>query len=935
MIFASGQRWFSQTEPELGLGIIESVANRRLNISFPAVDEVRTYAESQAPLQRYLLQKGDTLTTADGMRGTVQGGEVNQHRIIYLIQDEAGEEHVIPEMLLAHELKLDSADKRLLAGQVDHLNWYQLRQKARAQYSEYQSQTVRGLLGGRIQLTPHQYYLAQAATKGGIPRILLSDEVGLGKTIEAGLILHKLEIEGRVQRTLITVPDHLLHQWLVELLRKFNMPFSIFDHSRLDAALEENPDGNPFDDEQRVLVPVSLWQDGNALALATRCEWDLLIVDEAHHLAWSEEAPSLEYQAIETLSASTPGLLLLTATPEQLGVESHFARLRLLDPQHFHNLQQYLSTHAQLETLSTALGEWLDSELTSTSLDAFCTDAYSKKLLAQARDTAAEKDIQLLVDHLIDVQGTGRIQYRNTRDRIAGFPERQVHPTALPLPEDYQLDKPYPEIGVLAWTEDDPRVEWLVNLAQTTNEKLLVICHNLRTATGLEGHLRLREGLRTAQFHEDMTLIERDRAGAYFADQDDGAQILVCSEIGSEGRNFQFAHHLVCFDLPNHPDLLEQRIGRLDRIGQTNTIQIHVPYFIDHVSERWFEWYHAGLNAFEQTCGVGQAVLSERVSADRPQQLDYLDALTEAEFQNELTAVQTLASELTERLRAGKNRLLEWHSFNRHEAQELLEQIAEFESQLSPESFMIEALDSFGIDVEDEGQGIFSLQPSANMLTDSLPFMGDEGTRVTFRRSVAVSRDDIQFITWEHPMVDFVLETLEDSHLGAAGVTLISQPDLAKGSLYVAAHFMPIMQHPSARAAGRYLPQASFQVVVDQESRPITSYFADKDLRDLQQRIKKNVVLEVIKSQNTLIASLLEQVRVQAEPELSALKVQASEASQAFYDGEIARLEALQTVSGKDFSADLAALQTDRAALADAIGHAELHLDAVRLIVNF
>ena len=74
-----------------------------------------------------------------------------------------------------------------------------------------------------------------------------------------------------------------------------------------------------------------------------------------------------------------------------------------------------------------------------------------------------------------------------------------------------------------------------------------------------------------------MSILERDRAAAYFADEEFGAQVLICSEIGSEGRNFQFSHHLVLFDLPAHPDLLEQRIGRLDRIGQQHTIQLHVP----------------------------------------------------------------------------------------------------------------------------------------------------------------------------------------------------------------------------------------------------------------------------------------------------------------------------------------------------------------------
>src|SRR5690606_41133390 len=91
----------------------------------------------------------------------------------------------------------------------------------------------------------------------------------------------------------------------------------------------------------------------------------------------------------------------------------------------------------------------------------------------------------------------------------------------------------------------------------------------------LEAAIKERFNLNLALFHEGLPLVQRDRQAAWFAEPD-GAQVLLCSEIGSEGRNFQFAHHLVLFDLPLNPGLVEQRIGRLDRIGQTDTIRIHV-----------------------------------------------------------------------------------------------------------------------------------------------------------------------------------------------------------------------------------------------------------------------------------------------------------------------------------------------------------------------
>ena len=103
------------------------------------------------------------------------------------------------------------------------------------------------------------------------------------------------------------------------------------------------------------------------------------------------------------------------------------------------------------------------------------------------------------------------------------------------------------------------------------------------------------------------TPIQVAATAAYFADEEFGAQVLICSEIGSEGRNFQFAHHLVLFDLPSHPDLLEQRIGRLDRIGQKHIIELHVPYLETSPQERLFQWYHEALNAFLNTCPTGNA----------------------------------------------------------------------------------------------------------------------------------------------------------------------------------------------------------------------------------------------------------------------------------------------------------------------------------------
>src|SRR5690606_39161327 len=177
--------------------------------------------------------------------------------------------------------------------------------------------------------------IASEVAERHAPRVLLADEVGLGKTIEAGLIIHQQLLTGRAGRVLILVPDSLIHQWLVEMLRRFNLHFTILDAERCAALApsfdDEEDDGragdgdiNPFESAQLVLCGLAFLVDDPARQQQARdAGWDLLVVDEAHHLRWAEGAASPAYACVEALAAQVPGLLLLTATPEQLGLESH------------------------------------------------------------------------------------------------------------------------------------------------------------------------------------------------------------------------------------------------------------------------------------------------------------------------------------------------------------------------------------------------------------------------------------------------------------------------------------------------------------------------------------------------------------------------------------------------------------------------------------
>ncbi|MDU4395134.1 MAG: RNA polymerase-associated protein RapA, partial [Acinetobacter ursingii] len=691
--FAIGQRWLSDTETELGLGVLIDVDERSISILFPKSDETRVYARNNAPLSRIIFNINDEVQDQEGSKWLVESIEdrhgVLRYNVVRTLESGEQERKALNETRIGAQIQLSKPVDRLLASQVDYKEWYDLRIEALIMQAQMQTSPLRGLIGARVGLIPHQLYIAHEVGQRFAPRVLLADEVGLGKTIEAGLIIHQQLKTGRSERILILVPDSLQYQWMIEMRRRFNLHFSLFDLTRTASMKEHDPDLNPFSTEQCIIASVDLMIDHEDLReQALEAGFDLLVVDEAHHLMWSEEEGGNDrYDLVEEFAQQTAGVLLLTATPEQLGVESHFARLRLLDPQRFSRLDRFLDEEEQYQqTAKVAEVLMSDEALTEEHLAAL------EGLLGHRIDDQPEQRYQA-IQELLDRHGTGRILFRNTREAIQGFPGRDCQPAALPAPADWSMDgklreQMWPEEGQLdgAWMETDPRVAWLMEILRKDlkHKKVLLIARSGPVVEALENALRLHAGIRTAMFHEGMSLLERDQAAAYFAEDSYGAQILLCSEIGSEGRNFQFASDLILFDLPANPDVLEQRIGRLDRIGQENRIQIHVPYLIGTAQERMFRWYNEALNIFGSISPTAQTLqenfivdLKECLLADLGQRFE--DLLEEVNVQR-----QALEAEL----QAGRDRLLEYNSCRPVVAQQIVEALEDYDDNTTLPMFM-------------------------------------------------------------------------------------------------------------------------------------------------------------------------------------------------------------------------------------------------------
>lgn len=966
MNFALGQRWISDTESDLGLGTVIAQEGRMITLLFPASGETRLYSQQEAPLTRVSFNVGDEIKSAEGFTLQVQQITEQQQLLSYHgIRLDTGEAVVLRETFLDHFLSFNKPQDRLFAGQIDRFEYFPLRYQSWQQQQKLQQSPLRGLVGGRVSLIPHQLHIARDVAQRHAPRVLLADEVGLGKTIEAGLIIHQQLLTGLAHRVLIVVPESLQYQWLVEMLRRFNLRFAIFDEERCQQAQLDAD--NPFDTEQLVLCSMEfLAKKKSWHEQAVSSHWDVLVVDEAHHLHWHPEKPSIEYQRIETLAQDTAGLILLTATPDQLGHQSHFARLRLLDPERFYDYEQFQRQEQDYQHIAELARHLLANNTLEaahiTQLQQLLTDENSQTFLAALQHSPATQTESrgLLLQKLLDRHGTGRILFRNSRNSIEGFPQRCPKPVPLSMPEQYQnalkvqrslsKDAPlatkinanlFPEHVFQAfegeqsqWWQFDPRVSYLLEqLKAHKRAKFLVICAKATTALALEEALRLSEGIRAAVFHEGMSIIERDKAAAYFAQEEYSAQVLICSEIGSEGRNFQFANHLVLFDLPLNPDLLEQRIGRLDRIGQQQDIQIHIPYFTDSAQQLLVNWYQDGLNAFARTCQTGRLIFEQQKAqlelllADYPAQTEHTERVSQL-----IAECAHLQHQLQQQLEQGRDQLLELNSSGGTKAQQLCQDVRSADEDVKLPMLMFKAWDLLGVAQEDRSDTSIILRPS-EQLQMNYPGLDDEGTTVTFDRATALAEEDIQFLSWDHPMVSGTLDILTNDQLGNSAVALLANKALPVGSFFVELIYIAEATAPAALQLGRYLPQTPVRLLLDKTGKDLAAKVPFENFNRQLKPVGRQTATKLVNALQSFIHPLLAGAEQQAVAQLHHLVTQAQQQMQQTLTADIERLQALRKVNPLVREAEITHLAAQRQQLSDSLQKARLKLDAIRLII--
>ncbi len=924
-IFIPGQRWVSDSEPELGLGSVVETGFRDVKIHFPAAKETRVYMQSNAPLRRALLGVGDRARGRDGQVFVIREVKESGGLLTY-----RGEHAVLPELELLDRMSFSDPDKRLLAGQVSKPRAFSLRLRTQEVRREMQGSRVRGLAGARMDLLPHQLSIAYEVAARHHPRVLLADEVGLGKTIEAGLIFHRLYATGQAQRVLIVTPTQLVHQWLVEMYRRFNHMFTVLDEDFCRAEEKGDMSKNPFALRQTILCATDfLASSPRRVEQAVAAGIDLLIVDEAHHLVWGPAQASPEYAAVEKLALVAKGVLLLTATPIQLGQAGHFGRLRLLDPDRFSDLEKYLAETQRYEEIVELVNRLLSTDAAQPDVAEGLRQMFPNDAPLHNRITdylaGQSQARRKLVEDLVDRHGTGRMMFRNRRQALGGFPKRIVH--AVPLEPNVESAETDPAKFMTNVARNDPRLLWLVEfLKENPGEKVLLLCAHKSVVFVLQEVLPTLTTASFASFHENLTMTTRDKNAAYFA-QPDGAQMLICSEIGSEGRNFQFAHHLVLFDLPLDPSVLEQRIGRLDRIGQKSDIHIHVPYLKGTPHEIVFRWYHEGINAFRDTV-LGADYFHEALIGKL---LAVCASGGEEKIAELIFETQDMVRDVRATLEKGRDRLLELNSNKSDLAQDLIAEIRAEDEKTSLEDYLVQVFDNYGLEVQETAvkRGYFVF-PGERLWIDSFPGIPEAGLALSFDRSEVLVREDQAFLSIDHPLVRGVVDLVLESDEGTTG--FVEWKDAPARGIALEALFSLEATAPGELHLDRFLPPTPLRVLVDDKGESLGHLLPlmDSSKLDMAQVLLLEEQHEVFEE---LVPKLLDAARNQALFKESTVKMAAHQEAETRLLAERDRLRDLQALNPAVTDSEVRDAELHAQEVLRHIAQAELRLDAVRLIL--
>lgn len=737
-----------------------------------------------------------------------------------------------------------------------------------------------------VDIKPHQVAVVHKVISNYPHRFLLCDEVGLGKTIEAGMVLKELRARGGAQRVLTIVPPSIVRQWQFEMKSKFNEAFSVLDTSTVRYLQNQGHSGNPFTFQDSVLCSSGWIANPKWAELCTAVDWDLIIVDEAHHARSHRSGETTRlYRLVRDLAA--PGhfarraMLFLTATPMQLDTHELYSLVELLDPalfpseKHFEQHRREAPGLSRLAELLSRHGFPLPEEDPDKTVRKVSRWLELDEGTARQRLTAGSEEMDALVAEMADRHLLSEVMIRNRKAVIGGFMPRAAsrwsveltdeERSALEAVEDYveygfkladgarnstfgfvmvtfqklmassiaaikeSLSKRRERIqsagskGSASDTELEERLDYdddasevvgavgvgpldesiaeldLLNRAiaslnlvtvdskarvligelsklfdQDPSTKVLLFTQFRETQRFLAERLAT-EGWGVEIFHGQMSPQEKDSAVERFKNGA-GAQILISTEAGGEGRNLQFCHILVNYDLPWNPMRVEQRIGRVDRIGQEHAVSIFNLWVKSTIEERVLDVLEKRIRVFEETVGGLDPILGDTES-------DISKILRIAgEKQDE--AFEEFGRQVESRVRharAAESQLGDFIMDTKSYRRELAEQIA---GQPSPignddlERFIGQLLSDVRTYIKRRGD-VYELTFHGEILDSQREhFAGGSKKKAVFRPDLRPDTEDVEFMAFGHPIIDVIVaQVLGEGYEGVTGTRRIPAGD--------------------------------------------------------------------------------------------------------------------------------------------------------------
>ena len=664
--------------------------------------------------------------------------------------------------------------ERLAAGDVDDTEDFLTRLDILHLLATREAGGLGSFLGGRVRLFPHQLHVAERATARMPVRWLLADEVGLGKTIEAALIMNRLLHTEKIERCLVVAPEALTVQWLGELWRKYHQVFTLLDPPRLADVVRDFGAGfNPFDVYRRAVIALeTLVERPELTGQAVAAGIDLLVVDEAQRL---RRRPGIR---------ASRSIARWRRSPRSDGTCCCSARRRSK------TMRMGSSGCCSCCGRRSFPRAWMSRRGSNPACR--CRRAPARRAgwtSAGCRRARRWRSIFRLGLPLAGIGRPGRALEsgsggsddprrpgRRALDRIRRALASGAALKAVLGPDEIELRQ-----QAEAMDRTDPRLEWLLTQAprwRRANEKTLVFAAHHETLEMLRDALSAQAQLASGVFHEQLSAARRDTEVARFR-ADDGPSILVSTEAGGEGRNFEFCHRLVLYDLPWKPWTVEQRIGRLDRIGRR--IPVDIVYFrpasgIGADVVRLFE----RLGLFREPIAGVEPQLAHVERALEDTALSPDGSLSDAQIEQLIAAAQAART----RIHEAAYQQLHRDPYRAELGPSILARVPDGLDALM-ERVVVSAAEQLGFRIEQvRGRRAYAIEFGNEALLDSLPGVpGGSSFIGSFDREYAVEDETIDFFASGHPLVEGLLAHFEEDPKGRVARLEVEIPGLRGAGL--------------------------------------------------------------------------------------------------------------------------------------------------------